>query len=240
LSALTEQALTIAAGFDWHKLAAFDPSSASPVTMVLEFFESNNRPPPLEREYVEKLQCFSYFDGMDRLPYRSMDVIYSLSRIGFDERLDELGALYRQTPMGLDQPMARYSVDDMYAITHALFYITDFGLRSPELSMTQAELSELRVALPTMLVLLFRADNVDLVAEVLLCWQFCGFQPEPAEKLVLGAALFCVLENQTKSGAVASTIDARNRELSTGAHFYELYHTTLVAAMLFALWGSRR
>ena len=73
LATLRAAALDYAREFDWHLLGAFDASAASPLAMVLEFFEAHGVEGTLERDYVSQLSSFGYFEGMDRIPYRSMD-----------------------------------------------------------------------------------------------------------------------------------------------------------------------
>jgi hypothetical protein len=237
---LTDLVLSEAATFDWHELAAFDPAAISPLALTLQFFELHGRDHPFEIDYFETLQSTEYLYGMDRLPYRDMDLQYALSKAGRPESAEKLPGLFQDTAFGRGQLVPRYSVDDIYSLTHALFYLTDLGQQSLDAVLDPPTRLRLRRDLVVLTVAMVRGDNCDVLGELLICWIMCGFEAGPAEQAILGAGLDRMLVRMTADGAVPPTSDVRRRLLNGEAGFADVYHTTLVAAILFALLGKSR
>ena len=224
--------------FQWHALSAYDPSSATPLAMIFDFFSINKWRVPFEIEHFARLHKSGYFDGMDRVPYRTMDLNYSLWRMGLEPDFSTVSREFSETSFGLGVPIARYSIDDIYSLTHALFYLTDLGQKPLEGVIDAYTHTRLRRELLALTTVMVRADNVDVLGELLINWLFVGVAPKRADKVewaIFNAGLERVLNAVTPSGAVASTRRgyARSREGKTA--FHEIYHTTLVAAMLFSL-----
>lgn len=240
LAKLRTAALSYAQDFDWHLLGAFDASAASPLAMVLEFFEAHGVDGTLERDYVSQLSSFGYFEGMDRIPYRSMDVIYSLGTVGFGPGPEAFMKQFTLTSYGKTQLIPRFSFDDMYSLTHAVFYITDFGHDRIEDKLNRGEVARLRVTLARLIAVLLRADNRDILGELLLCWIFCRFPVEGYEQPLIDRAFARIDSLRCSGGAVAPTEEAFADERAEPGQFRKLYHTTLVAAMLYGLWSKER
>jgi len=237
---LTDMVLAEASRFDWHELAAFDPASMSPLALTLQFFALHGRAPPFEPAYFEALRSTEYLHGMDRLPYREMDLQYGLSKVGRPESEAKLPVLFRDTAFGRGQLIPRYSVDDIYSLTHALFYLTDLGIRSLDTVLDGPTRHRLRRDLIQLTVVMIRGDNCDVLGELLICWIMCGIEASPTETAIMNAGLDRMLVRMTPDGAVPPTSDVRKRLLSGDAGFADVYHTTLVAAILFALVGKSR
>lgn len=221
--------------FDWHALAAYDPSAATPLAMVADYFKFEGLPPPFEIDHFNLMNEIGYFDGMDRVPYREMDMEYSFWRIGIDRRDFDLARIFDRTAFGRGQHLPRYSVDDTYSLTHAIFYLTDVGRRPIGDVLSQETIARLRQQLKELTVIFIRSDNVDVLGELLINWIFLGFEREPLEELVFQKALLRVLANQSKNGAIASKAMSAQRAREGTATFLELYHTTLVGTMLLNL-----
>jgi hypothetical protein len=232
---LSEGALADASVFDWHELAAYDPSAATGMTIVADFFQSFGRPVPFDQSYFSLMNGIDYFDGIDRLPYREMDLVYNLGRIVAPEYERTLSSWFRSTAFGRQQHVVRYSIDDLYSITHAVFYLTDLGLRDVELVLDRDTAERLRSELATLTAAMLRADNRDVLGELLLCWLFCGVENNPLNRTIFNHALQQMLASVTDAGAVAPTNEIFRQSVSGQASFNKLYHTTLVGAFLFAL-----
>jgi hypothetical protein len=67
----------------------------------------------------------------------------------------------------------------------------------------------------------------------------CGIQINQAElnRMIFEQALMRVAALQTPEGAIAPTSAIHGRSKTSGASFAELYHTTLVVALLSSLYG---
>ena len=77
-------------GFDWHALAAYDPSAATPLAMIADYFAVHGKPPPFDMDHFRRLHRTGYFHGMDRIPYRDMDLAYCLSRVGIPDATNQM------------------------------------------------------------------------------------------------------------------------------------------------------
>ncbi|MFT6473031.1 MAG: hypothetical protein ACJAVZ_003553 [Afipia broomeae] len=236
LSLLSKAAIEYSLEFDWHLLGAFDASAASPLAMLLELFEAHGIEGTLERDYVEQLWQCEYFEGMDRIPYRSMDVMYALGVVGFETPVDQFLHQFTLTSFGKSQQIPRFSFDDMYSLTHAIFYLTDFGFTNIDNVLSGEEIARLRRTLLCLVTVLLRADNRDILGEVLLCWGFCGFVATSYEIPLLRRGMRRITAMCCPSGAVAPTQEAFDDEAREPGQFRKLYHTTLVMTMLFAFW----
>lgn len=229
---LTQWAVSEARSFDWHALAAYDPSAAAPIAMVADFFIEMNEPLPFERTYFSTLMASGYFDGMDRLPYREMDLNYCLARMGYQSAMDKLAELFACTAFGRGQLLSRYSIDDMYSLTHALFYLTDFGFQPLHRVLDAGTIARLRRDLLGLIVIMIRTDNCDVLGELLIDWVFCGWTPTDIESKLFALAFEKMLSQVAPSGAVPPTTSVAEAPVE---QFADLYHTTLVAAMLFSI-----
>lgn len=235
LQRLTEVALQLASEFDWHEYAAYDPSTATPLVLVESFFVSEGQLLPLERSFVSFLKQIKYFDGADRLPYREMDYRYCLGLTGSSKQEETLTAWFSYTAFGRNQHVARYNIDDLYSLTHAVFYLTDVGLRTETNFLAADTARRLKKEIVESTVIMLRVGNIDLLAELMLCWLFCRIPKLGARQIIFDAAVERILASRTTDGAVAPTPEVYERTAKSKGSFDDLYHTTLVAALLFAL-----
>jgi hypothetical protein len=223
------------AGFDWHELAAYDPSAATGMALVADFYRTHNRPVPFDIRFFEALHEIDYFEGMDRLPYRDMDLAYNLGRLVSPEYENDIARWFRSTAFGRMQHAIRYTIDDIYSLTHAVFYLTDLGLQPPDKLLDAATVARLRSELVTLTAAMIRADNTDVLGELLLCWLFCRVPSTDLGSVVFDHALDRMIAAATRDGAVAPTAQIFRLAEDGQASFGQLYHTTLVGAFLFSL-----
>jgi len=236
---LTAFTIDEVSNFDWHELARFDPSSGSPLALIADLFKEKTRPSPFDSAFFTSLIENGFFNGMDRLPYRELEFSYAVSRLqGVDVESDLIEAFDR-TAFGRGHSLVRYSLDDTYSLTHALFYLTDLGLRPAAYWSDRLDVSRLQRTLVALIVMMARADHGDVLGELLICWLMCGLVPSTSERVVIDAALASMLSRVTKGGAVPPTSTTYKRLQKGEARFAEVYHTTLVAAILFRLASLR-
>lgn len=239
LERLSEGALTEAGEFDWHELAAYDPSAATGMALVADFFHCQERPAPFDDRFFSFLNDVGYFEGMDRLPYRDMDLAYNLARVVSTDYEKEIPVWFRSTAFGRRQHIVRYSIDDVYSLTHAIFYLTDLGLRAPDTLLDVETAGRLRTELATLTGAMLRADNTDVLGELLLCWLFCGIQRTGLNGVIFAHGLRQMMAAAT-DGAVAPTAAIFRQTRAGEATFKQLYHTTLVGAFLFNLLAENK
>jgi uncharacterized protein DUF6895/helix-turn-helix protein len=236
---LTAYALEEANTLDWQELAAYDPSAATMLALIADFFITEGRPLPFERPYFDFLSDIGYFRGMDRLAYREMGLAYSLGRMGDTRYEASLAAWFAHTPFGLRQHPARYGIDDLYSLTRSVFYLTDMGLRDATQFLDAETTTRLKNEIVLLTAVMVRADNANVLGELALCWLLCGIEINELRRTILNQALRRLFASATTEGAIAPTSKALARAKSSQANFSELYHTTLVCAMLFQLLRKR-
>ena len=239
LDRLAARAIDEASTFDWHELAAFDPSAATALALVADLFSSYGRPLPFDDRFFSMLNDIGYFEGMDRLPYREMDLAHSLGRMGFPDCEKSLPKWFSSTAFGREQQITRYTVDDVYSLTHAIFYLTDMGMRPLDRFLAPPEVARVKAVVSTLSAVMLRGDNVDVLGELILCWLFCRIESSRLNDLILKQALRRVLAFTTRNGAVAPTLKACQMSKSGEASFAQLYHTTLVGALLYSLLSQK-
>lgn len=218
--------------FDWHQLAAYDPSAATPLALVAKFYQTENRPLPFEESYFRFLSDIRFFEGMDRLPYRQMDFAYSLGLIGMRDYEARIPTSFANTACGRDQHLARYSIGDLYSLTHAIFYVTDVGLE-PSAPMLDAETNQrMRKHLKVLTGMMVRGDNVDVLGELLLCCLMCRLPLQGRDGLAFRWALESLNDWYNPDGSLPPTRAIALKCKNGKATFAELYHTTLVSILL--------
>ncbi|MFJ7250970.1 DUF6895 family protein [Streptomyces sp. NPDC098085] len=151
-----------------HRGDAFFPYHLN-LTALLELL---GRPHPALRAACEELlaadaggHCRPYKPVLSRTELR-----YFIDRGGFTApaALPGLGALYRESIAARSPDVLQLTGSETYALTHVLFYVTDFGhhRRLPDRSGAAAEVREtVRVLLGVHLA----RGGLDLLAELLLC-----------------------------------------------------------------------
>jgi hypothetical protein len=235
ISKLTQQALKYGAEFDWHQLAAYDASAATVVAIVAEFFDARNLAPPLDLDYIRSLHSIGFFEGMDRIPFREMDLSYCLSLIISPDFSKQLPAEFMNTAFGLRQHLARYMVDDLYSLTHAVFYLTNFGRSQLSGILDHETVIRLKRELVALTAAMLRADNIDVLGELLLCWLFCAIVDTPLHRVVFRESMDRMLSATRPDGQVLPVLKMMPRAQAGETAFEDVYHTTLVGGMLFSL-----
>jgi len=156
-------------------------------------------------------------------------------------------AAVHDAPLGRRPPPHALTTEDAYAITHAVFYATDWGRRSAELpGRRSAELPGRRSAeLPAEYLAevleawwprCARAGNFDLLAELVMAAR-CVAAPCPREEIwrALVAA-------QEADGALPEPTGNVSRHLGTGSRdrmrALTHYHPTIVALSAGAMWQA--
>lgn len=116
------------------------------------------------RWVIERCLDTGYVAASERLPYRRMDLLHFLMIGGFDgsagHQLDEA---FRQTLLAQSPNIADLTDSDVYALTHAAFYVTDFGLRP---SVANADVPEI---LESLLRIYVEKGDADIAGELLCC-----------------------------------------------------------------------
>ena len=231
---LTTFAIETANNFDWHQMAAYDPSAATPLALVATFYNTTGRPLPFEDTYFRYLTRIRFFEGMDRLPYRQMDFAYSLGVTGIHDYEPYLASWFENTAFGRRQHLARYSIGDLYSLTHAVFYLTDIGLQPSARHLDKETDLRLRRELIQLSAMMVRGDNIDVLGELLLCCLMCGMELGGHDGLIFRQALRFLEGWHFSDGSLPPTRAVFEKAKNGSADFASLYHTTLVSVLLYS------
>lgn len=180
-----------------------------------------------------------YAAAFERVPYRQLDLLHTLYLCGIEHDLPSMDDVLPFSLLCRRPNVLKLADRDVYAITHTVFYVTDFGLRDPvwPRGFRPGEGVELLEAL---LVLAEARANADLVGELLCCLYCLGVTDSHAADRAW-AFLESVQEDNGRvngpEGVLHPGIDAGD---SGFRHWAEGYHTTIVAALAGLLERSPR
>lgn len=165
-------------------------------------------------------------------PYRKMELRYSLEDQGFRNLPPTFWSLYRSTSfykaLQDSPPILSLGLDQVYGLTHLVFYLTDFGFSRRKIphSTTLCWLVSAQLGLQTL------ERNWDAVAELLMCCKFLRYFPSSLYK----SAWLSLIKAQKADGSLTDNLfDAKRFERMSGPerdryYFEQHYHTTTVCA----------
>jgi len=119
------------------------------------------------RSRLERLLDERNVTRVERTPTRLLELRYVLDLADLRHELPGWRALYRRTLAASRPVTASLEPSDIYAITHTVFYITDFG-REPGRALSSAERVRLIQLTDELRRRTTRAGHWDLVAELIL------------------------------------------------------------------------
>jgi hypothetical protein len=170
-----------------------------------------------------------YSINIERVSFRKMDLNYLLECGEFLNNLTPMEDLFEETLLSKNPPLLYLHDHDVYAITHALFYLTDFGNR-PFPKKLEAKLDNIRKLISMLLGIYIRENNMDLVGELLICCSCIDLSPP----LLYEIAWEAIIKSQIVDGSIPgpSFSICKFDKLSTDERkiycFENSYHTTLV------------
>lgn len=201
--------------------------SALFVPILIAYCEENSLSP--EQAYdVETLVRLIYRHSKERLPFRQLDVLHGLYRLTGDHFFyEELLARAQFTSLGKPEYPFDISPQDDYAITHTIFYVTDFGRQPwpsclPPTPVIEDILDSLSYVAET-------DENLDLLAEYAMCRQYLQCKGGRLDE-----ELKILRSNQNGEGIwfgpadLSAKLASENFEKSQYC-FYQNYHTSLLA-----------
>jgi len=187
------------------------------------------------RSRLEALLRSGYLDATERAPSTELDFIHSRQQAGFPA--PDTADVYRRTLTGHHPPLDPLTNDDVYTITHTIFFTTDFGRIDPPF-FSDDDRRWFRFALPRLTAFYLRRADWDLSAELLITLAATGTTDVP--EFVRGWEL--LLKVQNEDGSYDGPVD-KLKEVNAApavepewAIFRDNYHTTL--AVLLAIVTS--
>jgi len=114
---------------------------------------------------IEKTVDSGYVLCVQRVPYRYLDLMYSLQLAGIGHKVRGIKAIGVLSLQPGFYNAIQLTERDMYSLTHTIFYLTDFGMRTSRLK--DEETRAIIEQLETLLIIARGRANVDLAAELL-------------------------------------------------------------------------
>ncbi|MDF3291547.1 DUF6895 family protein [Streptomyces silvisoli] len=229
-TALLDQVQDITARPSYRELVARDEAALLLYAGTYAALRLCGREDPQFRRAIEQVAAGGYATVFERIPYRQLDLLHTLQLCDIEHSLPALDDVLPFTLLCNSPNVIKLTDRDIYAITHTIFYATDFGLRVPRwpCGFDPGEAVELLEAL---LVLTRVRGNADLVGELLCCLRCLGVRDsEEADR-----AWDFLASVQEVDGRVDGPRGVVHPKLADGDEEYQCwatgYHTTIVAAL---------
>jgi len=194
---------------------------------------SPHRRLPVTRDQIQELIDLDDVIAIERLPFRVLELRYLLDLGSFRHNLPDFDALTDRCLIATRFNPIDALDDDIYGLTHAAFYLSDFGARD---ALQGKHADYVRQATRMLLAMMVRRRHWDLVAELLLTLYCLG-----AEENQLTKMAWCALADaQIPDGSIPEN-PGGGLVVTTDPHarFLALYHRTLTALLAAALSWRR-
>jgi hypothetical protein len=173
-----------------------------------------------------------YVTATETTAMRLLDRRHMLDCGKFKHNLPSYKELYKNTLLAKTPPIIYLTDTDVYAITHTLFYLTDFGRCSAPM-LAGEHLSMVRWMIETLLGLYLRRKHWDLVGELLLNCLCLDWRPE----IIFETAWEMLLKFQLSDGSMPGPrfseeqVSKIEGEQKIQYCFEQNYHTTIVCSI---------
>ena len=190
------------------------------------------REDPELRWMVEQAVAARYPVTWERLPYRYLDYLRFLDAGAIPHALAPAGDVFPLTLLHAEPSVAELEEDDVYAITHGVFYMTDYGLAA-EPWPRGFDVDSAADLIEALLAQHAAEEHTDLTAELLICTASMGISGGDA----VDAGWRLLSTSQSPGGAIAAPdrLIARSysgeRDDALYREWKRCYHTTLMTAM---------
>jgi len=171
----------------------------------------------------------------ERLPFRALDLLHGLYAVSGDEHfLRRVVDVAQYGCLGNIEYPHDVDLHDEYAITHTVFYVTDFGRREWPDSLASKE--QVSAVLDILSARAERENNLDLIGEYALSRQMLGIRD---------GRFFREIDLLLRSGSdgywsgPADLAEAlRDVTCAEERAFFEHYHTTIVVREALSRYGG--
>lgn len=238
-AALLDTIQDIAARPSYRELIARDEAALLLYAGTYAALRLCGREDPEFRTLIQQSVSGGYAVAFERIPYRQLDLLHTLELCGIAHTLPSMAEVLPFTLLHNSPNVLKLADRDIYALTHTIFYATDFGLRRPSGpgSFDRGAAVELLEAL---LVLTRGQGNADLVGELLCCLLCLGVRDSEEAH----TAWEFLLSVQEDDGRVNGPQGVVHPGLTDGdedyGHWATGYHTTIVATLAALLDRSPR
>jgi hypothetical protein len=176
---------------------------------------------------LRKLHGHGYPAALETTPYRELELRYLVWKAGLSQRPPNYGAVHRRSSLYRCRNPIYFSMDEVYSVTHTLFYLTDFVGGNCGLSASEG--SRARAVVEALLVHYVRKCDWDMTSELLL--NLVGL--ERTNTPLFAAAFRAVSDAWLSDGALPGPAFSSLAEDATRKQIFQrCYHTTLVGLLM--------
>lgn len=188
----------------------------------------------LDREAREALQTVldrGFLDRTERSAWTQTDIAYYLDALDLKHRFPAREALFRRSSLIAPPALPHALRIDLYATTHLIFHLTDFGGRALR-GATPGEVVRIADYAALALAMCLAEQDWDLVGEFAAARICLGAARDSLDD----AAIAGLAGAQDPSGFIpnGSAPGAAEAEEGADRHFLSVYHPTLVALVMLA------
>jgi hypothetical protein len=207
------------------------PAELPALTLYASLCQCGFKDPHYRKRLLAMLRS-GYLGSAERVPTNLIEFYHSL-RLARIPGGPNVAANYRRSLLGKHPPLYPLTNDDVYTITHALFFTTDFARKRPAY-FSNADYRYFRSALPRLTAYYLRRQNWDLTAELLITLRAAALTSTP--EFIYGWRL--LVRAQNDDGSFDGPVDESRPTPEPHGEgqwnaFRDNYHTTL--AVLLAL-----
>jgi hypothetical protein len=218
--------------FDWESAVMRDARFLVPVLTMIAFLESAGRDAGRWRAVVARRIEVGILDALDLVPYRRLELQRGLERGGFTTGGETFEQLYRRCALAREISVTAMTPEDVYALTHVVFYLCDDGLADARARLPAAEVARLARLVRVCGRVALIGGALDQLAELVACAAFLRLH----DPLWLAAAVRAASAHLREDGAMpAFTGDPA----PDGDGFFAVYHPTLVWALAASAHAAR-
>ncbi len=186
---------------------------------------------PIPKEDFQELISNGGIESLPRPAFRDIELVYLLELGGFSHRLRPIHELYGETFLAKTS-ISSIRPEDIYDMTHTLFYITDFGRFVPQY-ISKSEEEKITGFLKALMIIMADLKNWDLVSELIISCHCLGVSEDDSIN-----SSWNLLENvQHSSGYIPGW--GFKESCDDHTTFWRCYHPTLVTIMADLIRESR-
>jgi hypothetical protein len=184
------------------------------------------------KEIIQRTLDQGYVTATETTAMRLLDRRHLLDCGKFQHNLPSYEELYKDTLLAKTPPIIYLTDTDVYAITHTLLYLTDFG-RCSTIRFDREHLVKVHWIIETLLGVYLRRKHWDLVGELLLTCQCIHWYPE----IIFETAWETLLKVQLPDGSIpgprfsVEQLSPMDSMQKINYCFEQNYHTTIVNAI---------
>jgi hypothetical protein len=177
----------------------------------------------LDREFIDRTELSAW---------SKVDIMYYFDTLGLQHGFPSVDVLLRQSSLLVPPALCHAQRMDLYAVTHLVFHLTDFGMR-PLPGATPDEVYGVCDYLALALAMSLAEEDFDLVGEFLISLICIGKIGDPLSHF----STKVLLESQQPAGFIPDRSWLRGlkgEEEKETEEFFAVYHPTLVALIVAA------